>query len=55
MPKVPVQLQAEPKVCAHTGNLGQAQGSIRRDTSFLPNNLIEARKRDAEPDGECGL
>ena len=55
VPEIPVQLQAEPEIRAHSGHLGEAERRIWRDASFLTNDLIEPREGDAEADGESRL
>ena len=55
MPQVPILLEAEPKVRAHAGHLGQAEGRIRRDRALGVNHLVQSRERHAKLHRECGL
>lgn len=55
MPEIPIQLQAEPEFRAHTRDAREAQRRIRGDRPLAADNLVQARKRYAEPDGEGRL
>jgi hypothetical protein len=55
MPEIPIQLQPQPKVRAHSRHLCEAERGIGGDASLLADNLVQARERHAEANGEGRL
>lgn len=55
MPEIPILLEAQPEVGAHTRHARKAKRRIRRNAALRVDYLVQPRERNSETNRERGL